>query len=556
MEEIKRQVSQAQWRLNFERFLGVLGWSLFGSLLLAAIGLAVPKIWSVPVDPQIWNWSWIGGGFTVGVLIACIWTYCVRRTSVEAAIELDRRFGLKERISSSLTLTPAELESEAGQALLHDATKRVETLDVKEQFRVSPTGRTALPLIPAIAVTVLVFIPNFVTNNPSTAATTNLAIEKEVKKTQEELKKSLVEKKKQAEEKGLKDAEALFKQLQETMDEQIKSKDPTDQKKAMIKLNDLAKELQKRRDQLGGSEKVKDQMSKLKDIEQGPADKAIKSMQEGNFDKAQEEMKKLQDKLAKGELSKEEREQLGKQLEQMQKKVQEMAEKHEQAKKDLEEQIKEAEKKGDREKAGQLQQKLDQMKQGDKQMEKLNQMADKLGQAAEAAKQGDNQKAAEQLKELAKEMEGMQKEMDNLEMVDEMMNEVAQAKNGLCEKCEGLGEEEMEGEGEGQGKGKGKGKGKKPGDGLGEGQGEGDRPEEKTDTKKYDTRVTAKPRKGEAVRTGSADGPNMAGRTLESAKNEIQASKIEEDDALTESNLTKSQREHAKQYFEKLRKGE
>ncbi len=554
MEEIKRQVSQAQRRLNLERFLSVLGWSLFATLLVAALGLAVPKIWSLPVDGEIWMWSWIGGGLALGFIIAGIWTYCVRRTSVEAAIELDRRFGLKERISSSLSLTPAELESEVGQALLHDATQRVETLDVKDQFKVSPTGRTALPLIPAFAVIALAFVPNFVANNPSTAATTNLAIEKEVKKTFEDLKKAVEARKKELDAKGLKDAEALFKQLQETMDKQIQSKDPTDQKKAMIKLSDLAKELQKKRDELGGAEKVKEQMSKLKDIEQGPADKAIKSMQEGNFDKAQEEMKKLQDKLAKGELTKEEREQLAKQLEQMQKKVQEMAEKHEQAKRDLEEQIKQAEQQGDREKAGQLQQKLDQMKQADKQMEKLNQMADKLGQAAEAAKQGDNQKAAEQLQELAQEMEGMQKEMENLEMVDEMMNEVAQAKNGLCEKCEGLGDEELEGDAEGQGQGKGKGK--KPGRGLGEGQGEGERPEEKTDTKKYDTRVTAKPRKGEAVRTGSADGPNMAGRTLESAKEEIQASKIEEDDALTESNLTKAQREHARQYFEKLRNGE
>ncbi|HTN75890.1 MAG TPA: hypothetical protein VL096_11615, partial [Pirellulaceae bacterium] len=350
MEEIKRQVSLAQWRLNLERFLGVLAWSLFGCLLVAVIGLTVPKIWELPVDANVWFASWLGGSVALGFLIAAAWTYYVRRTPVEAAIELDRRFGLKERVSSSLSLSPAELASEAGQALLHDATQRVETLDVKERFQVAPTRRTALPLIPAIAVLVLAFLPNFVNNASTTAATTTIAIDAAVKDANKELKKALVKKAEEAEAKGLKDAEALFKQLQEAVDDQIKSKDPADQKKAMIKLNDLSKELQKRRDQLGGAEKVKEQLDKLKDIEQGPADRAIKSMQEGNFDKAQEEMKKLQEKLAKGELTKEEKEQLAKQLEQMQKKVQEMAQKHEQAKQDLAEQIKAAEKQGDREK--------------------------------------------------------------------------------------------------------------------------------------------------------------------------------------------------------------
>lgn len=552
MEEIKRQVTKAQWRLNLERFLGIAAWSLFATLLAGAIGLAIPKFWVIPVDSQVWLWSWTGGSIGLGLLIAAVWTYCVRRTKVDAAIEIDRRFGLKERVSSSLTLTPDELSTEAGQALLHDAESRVETIDIPERFQVKPRPRLALPLIPAAAIVALLFLNNVSPENTSAASPAQVQIQKEIKKTQEELKKAVLEKKKEAEAKGLKDAEALFRQLQEAVDEQMKSKTPTDQKQAMIKLNDLAKELQNRRDKLGGAEKVKEQMNKLKDIEQGPADKTVKAMKDGDFGKAQEEMKKLQDKLAKGELSKEEREQLAKQLEQMQQKLGEMAEKHEQLKKELEEQIKEAEKAGDREKAGQLQQQLDKLKNNDAQMEKLQQMADKLGNAAEQAKKGNAKEAAQQLNELAQDLKEMQKDLENLEMVDEMMNEVAQAKNGLCERCEGLGDEGFEGEGQGQGKMKGN----RPGRGLGEGQGIGDRPEEKTDTRGYDSKVGAKPRKGEAVRTGSADGPNMAGRTLEDVKQELNASKVEDDDPLTDVRLPKSQREHARQYFERLRKGE
>ncbi len=554
MEEITRQVKQAQWRLNLQRFLGIVAWSLFATLLVGAIGLAVPKLWVVPVDAEVWFWSWTAGSLVLGLLIAGVWTYCVRRSSVEAAIELDHRFGLKERISSTLTLTPAERETEAGQALLHDATQRVEALDINEQFRVSPGGRFALPLIPVAAMVILFFLNNLTPDNKTQASPTSVQIQKEIKKTQDELKKALLQKKKEAEEKGLKDAEAFFKQLEDAVIDPDKAKDPKTQKDALLKLNDLAKDLQKKRDQLGGADKVKEQMNKMKDIDQGPADKSAKAMQQGDFNKAQEEMKKLQEKMAKGELNKEEKEQLAKQLEQMQQKVEEGIKKHEQAKQDLQDQIKQAEAAGDRQKAGELQQKLDEMKNADKQMDKLQQMADKLGQAAEQAKNGDPKEAAEQLQQLAEEMKQMQKDQDNLEMVDEMMNEVAQAKNGLCERCEGKGEgdEPLDGEGQGQGKGKGD----KPGRGLGEGQGKGDRPEEKTDTGAYDSKVGAKPKKGEAVRTGSAGGPNMAGRTAEAIKQELNSGTVEKDDPLVNTRLPKAQREHAKQYFERLREGE
>jgi hypothetical protein len=516
--------------------------------------VAIPKIWVLNVDANIWTWSWLGGGLAAGFTIALAWTYCFRRSPVDAALELDRRFGLKERVSSSLTLSEQERASEAGRALLEDASRRVETLDVKDQFAVKPGSRLALPLLPIAALVMIVLLMNnAIKEADAKPSAASVEIQKVIKDSDKELQKLLAKKREEAEKKGLEDAEAIFKQIQEMHNEQAKSKDPIDQKKALIKLSDLAKELQDRRDKLGGADKVKDQLGKLKDIEQGPADKAVKSLQQGDFEKAQEEMKKLQEKLKNGELTKEEQEQLAKQLGQMQQKVEELAEKHEQLKKDLEEQIKEAEQRGDREKAGQLQQKLDAMKNADKQMEKLQQMADKLGKAAEAAKNGDNAEAAKNLEQIAKDLKEMQKDLDNMQMVDEMMNEVAQAKNGLCEKCEGL-DGDMEGEGEGEGKGKGKGE--KPGRGMGEGQGVGARDEEKNETSFYESKVRATPKKGEAVKTGDADGPNLAGRTAEAVKEEINATTPEEDDPLVEQRLPKAQREHTKEYFDRLRKGE
>src|SRR5438105_4702441 len=98
MEEIRRQVGRAQRRLVLQQFWRVFGWSLFATLLLATIGLAIPRIWALNVDQRQWDWSWIGGGVGAGMLTAAIWTYVIRWTRLDVAIEIDRRFGLKERV--------------------------------------------------------------------------------------------------------------------------------------------------------------------------------------------------------------------------------------------------------------------------------------------------------------------------------------------------------------------------------------------------------------------------------------------------------------------------
>ena len=159
MDQLHRQIAKARRRLIMEQFLRTAGWSLFGCLLIAVFGLLVPKFWHVEVAADIWNASWIGGAFAAAILFAIGWTYHTRRTSLEAAIEIDRRYGLRERVSSVLSLPEDQLETEIGEALTRDAVRRVERIDVSEHFRVRTSWVTALPLLPVVAAIVLVSRP-------------------------------------------------------------------------------------------------------------------------------------------------------------------------------------------------------------------------------------------------------------------------------------------------------------------------------------------------------------------------------------------------------------
>jgi len=138
MDELKKQVSRARQRLTLQRFKSCLIWSWFACLTIATMACLIPKIWPLELDRTMWMWSWMVGAASVGLVVATVWTLLTRDSQLEVAIELDRRFALKERVSSTLSLSDEELSTEAGQALLDDATRRVAQVEIAQQFRDQP----------------------------------------------------------------------------------------------------------------------------------------------------------------------------------------------------------------------------------------------------------------------------------------------------------------------------------------------------------------------------------------------------------------------------------
>ena len=84
----------------------------------------------------------------MGTLAAVAWTHLRRADAMEAAIEIDRRYGLRERVSSTYALRPEERETEIGQALVRDAQNRVERIEVREHFPLSASWRNFPSMIP------------------------------------------------------------------------------------------------------------------------------------------------------------------------------------------------------------------------------------------------------------------------------------------------------------------------------------------------------------------------------------------------------------------------
>ncbi|QDU76666.1 hypothetical protein Pan97_37210 [Bremerella volcania] len=553
METLQKHIRKAQWRMILQQFVGRLIICLSVSLTLAAIAVILPKLWPLGIDRSVWMWSWIGGGAAVGLLTTIVWTYLSHTSALAAAIELDIRFGLKERVSSSLSMDEQSRQTQWGQALMEDATRQVERIDVNDRFPVRSGWNGLAPVAIIVgALLIALFVPDAVLD-PNTVEANPAQLDPEqtkvVKKTADELRKELKERKEKAEEKGLKEAEDLFKKLEEGTKD-IAKKDKVDQKETLLELNDLAKELKKRRDELASSEEFKKKLEMLKDmLKGGLAEELAKAMQKGDLQKALDAMKDLQNKLNNGDLSKEEREALAKQLEEMGKKMEDIAKAHEDAKKALQQQIKQAQQAGNQAEAERLQKQLDQMGMQDAQMQRMQQMGNQLSKASEALQNGQQKQAADQLNQMANEMQDLQAQLDELEMLDEAMDQMEMARNQMCKACQG-GKNGMMGQMGQMGR-----MGQQPGNGLGQGQGQGDRPEEENETGAYDSQVRADPKTGRGVIVDYVDGKNRAGQTLIEIKSAMESESSLSSDALTETRLSKDHQENAQEYFDMVREG-
>ena len=490
MNDLQKQVRLAQRRLLIQELLSIVPWTLTGALFLAAIAIGLTKVMPLSVANPAWTWGWIGGAVLIGLVVAGWLTYRRRASAIQAAIEIDQRCGLKERVSSCLSLDADALSTEAGQALMHDALRRVANVDVAQQFKVTPSRWAWLPLVAAVVTFGLTFFSDARPDSATKAQAATVKIEQRVLNSTENLKKKLEERRKRAIERGLTDAGDLFKKLEQGV-ESLNKKEDVDRQDALVKLNDLAHDLQQRQKDLLSRDDLRKQLNMLKDIKQGPADRLAKAMKQGDFKTALDELKQLQEQLTKAELSDEEKKQLQAQLGEMQEKMQQLTSAHREAQQQLKRQIEQKLAQGDRQAAGELQKKLEQLQLSSKQMNQLDKLAQKLGECSQCMQAGEMQQAAAALEQMAGSLEGMQQELAEMQMLEEAMNQIAMAKEAMsCQNCNGLGCSQCQGDLMGMGTGMGNGMG------MGEGEGQGDRPEEETGTGFYDSQVRTKPGQG------------------------------------------------------------
>ena len=360
--------------------------------------------------------------------------------------------------------------------------------------------------------------------------------------------KKIDETRKEAQEQGLTDVDALLKQLSQVT-EGLADKTRPDRKQTLLALNELVKDAENRRQQLGSGAELKQQLNQLKNLQPGPAEKLGQALKTGDLQKALAELDKLKADLAGDKLDAKAQEQLAQQLDQVQQALSKLTQAHQQARQELAQQIESQRRAGNPAEADKLQQQLDKLAEKAPHMDKLNQLAQQLKQASTCISQGQCDEGAKVLDQLAQNLSELERESQESELLDDALTQIADAKNAMaCKACNGEGCQECQG---------------KNGDQLrvsrfakGAGRGAGQREEKKNDTGFYDTQVKQNVGKGASVVTGLAGGPNRKGQVQEEIKGQFSTFERQTEDVLSGQRLPHDYRAHAKKYFDALREGQ
>ena len=101
MKELDKPIGRVWRRLRLQRFLASTVWCLAGGLAVATVVLGVEKLGQVPIPGESWWPFAIAGGLSL--VVAGLIATLTGPDRTEAAVALDRAFGLNERLSTALT---------------------------------------------------------------------------------------------------------------------------------------------------------------------------------------------------------------------------------------------------------------------------------------------------------------------------------------------------------------------------------------------------------------------------------------------------------------------
>jgi hypothetical protein len=534
--------------LRLQRFLASAVWCLAAGLALATVALGVEKLGRLPIPGAAWLPFAIAGGLSV--VVAALIAALTGPDRTEAAVALDRAFGLNERLSTALTLPEELRETPAGRALVQDAIRHVSDLDVLDRFGLSVPRRAWVPVIPVVLAAGMILVPSDWTSQSKASGKPSAdpaRDQKAVAKQSDALSKRVAEQRKQMDKQKFAETDRLLAEVEKAANDLAKSP-PAEKDKAMMALNKLTDALKERQKQLGSPEQVSRQLQQLKDMgSQGPADDFAKAMAKGDFEKAAKELKQIQQKLASGKMTEKEKEALKNQVQEMAQQLQKLANLDERKK-----QLEEAKKNGGLSKE-QFEKEMAKLNDQAKNLEKLQKMAEQLAKAGQEMKQGDMKKAAEALGMTEQQVQKMAQELQELQSLESAMTDLQECKNGM--NADGEGKNQL-GEGFNQ-IGQNMRRNRGDGNGMNRGIGDGERPEAPDDVATYKSQTKNQFTKGAAVVEGTAPPIHQTkGQSQITIQGEVEANTGSAADALSNQKIPKSVEKHIRGYFDQINKGE
>jgi hypothetical protein len=550
------RIRQARRRLFTQTLLNRLGLAWGCALALGLLWFLVGPL-AYPTGPDYLKWAVLGSAATLGTILAIWSTIRTAPTNLSAALAIDQRFELQERVTTAFGLALPEQSSPAGQALMADANTRLEKVAVKGKFPVKVGWRAVFVPAQAAAIVVLALYPPPILTmwaGGGSKKDDDQAKAEEAEKAKPAIPRQFIkpplERPNKSEELQQLEAE-LNKLYDEHNRDNITEKDkPEKLRERQEKIATAEEKLKKREQEMAEKfQRLQEQMDKLTELDpgeaqkEGPADKVKEQLAKGDLEQAKEELDKLKKKAKEKKLNEKDQQQLKEQLKDMEDKVDRLQREQEKKKQALKDLIEKA-KKENRD-ADSLERELQKMEKEQQMTKEMQELAKSLKGARQALEQKDFDGLSEKLGDISKQLGDTQEELQDLEDIQEHLQNLKQMKKEGCKECEGQGDPKKKGEG---------GSEKDNAKGYAEGA-TGKRPENKDAKTKEGEEKRIRgffDPKGKKTYGGATNGPAFKKSSSAEIAGEIQQAVQDAPEAVEVQRLPKGAKDMVKEYFEKL----
>jgi hypothetical protein len=550
------RVRQARRRLFTQTLLNRLGIAWGCALALSLGWFLLEPVVHPGANPTI-KWAVLGGLTVSGTALAIWLALRAAPSPLSAALAIDQRFELAERVTTALSLTPHDQSSPAGQALLADANDRLKGVAVPAKFPVRVGWRALFLPAQAVAIALLALYPppllTVFAGGTSKPGDEQAKADEKAAQAKPAAPPKLIEvadrKNKSPENRQLEaELQQLYEEHKLDKPNKEKAEESRERQEAVAKLEERLKKREgEMRENLN---KLQDQMNKLtgRDKAESPQDgqgkeleKALAQGDREGLKKAQDEAERLEKKAREKKLDPKEQEQLKKQLDDLNGQVEKLTREQKEKEKKLRDLIDQA--KRDKRDADALERELKNLLEEQQMTKEMQELAKSLKAAKESLEQNDMDGLADRLGEVGKQLGNIQGELDDLKDLEDHLQNLRDIRKQACKNCEGEKKD-----------GKDPSDQETPGGGRQEGA-RGKRPENPNalTSAGQEQRVRAPfDPKGRKTFAGSTAGPAFKKASSVEMAGDIKQAVQEAPEAIEQQRLPKAAKDMVKEYFEKL----
>lgn len=292
------------------RRMGVQRWmQYFITGVMAGAGPATLWVIVARMFPLLGDPKWVCVGlFIAGAVISTAWAAYRWPSLLDAALETDRRLGLRERLTSSLEL--AGREGPMIEALHADARRRLAQVNLSEHFPLVADTRLRWVYVPLLILGLAyIFFPELDLFGHKQRRLDALARQEAAAIQAAQLLEAVRPLKKESLEEAqvLADVTAQVEEMAQGLRENA-----LNEKQALARLTSLANEIEKRREVLAENSPMPKLVSGPEGLEERAIQELAEALKEGRVDEALKKTEELIEKLKDDTISEEEREKLAK----------------------------------------------------------------------------------------------------------------------------------------------------------------------------------------------------------------------------------------------------